>query len=405
MDKLSQLTIHSTVNELELVNSGVKNTLPTAEVFKIFNKKGVPGVLILSEEQELIGMISRTRFFEYLSKPYNKELFFNKPISDFYLGEEAEKTDVMNGSVKISEATLDVLARPTELLYEPVIVKINPKEYRLLEVQQLLLAQMKIYKLTSESLKEADELKSELLSIVAHDLKNPLHTVAAFAELLLDPEIRIAEINQIAASILNSSRRMETLINSTLDATAIELGQITVLKSEINIRHIVLNVIENNNKNAERKGQKIHLVNDETCKIEEDCDCLLNGDPIRIYEAMDNIISNAIKYSPYYKSIYIKLVKQEEFIIISVIDEGPGFTENDKKHLFNKYTRLSARPTGGESSTGLGLFIVKKIIDLHQGKIWVEENKPCGSIFKIKLPVFEEKKASVSKKTSRPVTV
>ncbi|PIO48651.1 MAG: hypothetical protein CMR00_04040 [[Chlorobium] sp. 445] len=127
--------------------------------------------------------------------------------------------------------------------------------------------------------------------------------------------------------------------------------------------------------------------------------CVVFVDPDRMREVMDNLISNAIKYSPEGKSISVRVQhitnsngkKDEQSVLISVRDEGQGLTKEDMQKLFGKFQRLSARPTGGESSTGLGLAIVKQLVELHGGTVWAEsEGKDKGSIFRVKLPVAGE---------------
>lgn len=107
-----------------------------------------------------------------------------------------------------------------------------------------------------------------------------------------------------------------------------------------------------------------------------------------LYEVFENLISNAIKYSSSGKTIEVVLSSREADAIITVRDEGEGFSEEDLKKIFGKFQTLSAKPTNGEPSTGIGLFIVKQIVELHQGKIWVEsQGKGKGATFFVQLPL------------------
>ena len=103
-------------------------------------------------------------------------------------------------------------------------------------------------------------------------------------------------------------------------------------------------------------------------------------------EAIDNLISNAIKYSPKKSEIKVRLESNYNDIKLSITDNGPGFTDDDKSKLFAKFQRLSAKPTAGESSTGLGLFIVKQIIDKHKFSIELDSKQNEGSSFQITIP-------------------
>jgi signal transduction histidine kinase len=114
------------------------------------------------------------------------------------------------------------------------------------------------------------------------------------------------------------------------------------------------------------------------------------GDRIRIQEIIDNLVSNAVKYTPHGGEVRVLLARRGNVVRLVVSDTGPGFTEEDKKKLFKKFQRLSARPTGGESSTGLGLAIVKKLVELMEGTIWLESQPGEGAIFYVELPAHND---------------
>jgi signal transduction histidine kinase len=103
-------------------------------------------------------------------------------------------------------------------------------------------------------------------------------------------------------------------------------------------------------------------------------------------EIFDNLVSNAVKYSPQGRNIYVRVARQAENVLIAVQDEGPGLSEDDKAKLFGKFTRLSARPTAGEHSTGLGLSIVKRMVEAMNGKVWCESELGKGATFIVELP-------------------
>ena len=115
---------------------------------------------------------------------------------------------------------------------------------------------------------------------------------------------------------------------------------------------------------------------------------MMVGDEDRVREAVENLISNAVKYSSEGKTIFVKIEVLEAQLVISVKDEGLGLTGEDKEKLFGQFQRLSARPTGGEPSTGLGLALTKQIIEMHGGSVWADSlGKNLGSTFYIKLPI------------------
>ena len=101
---------------------------------------------------------------------------------------------------------------------------------------------------------------------------------------------------------------------------------------------------------------------------------------------LDNLISNAVKFSPPGRDVRVSLTHEDESLRIAVADEGPGLTDEDKGKLFGKLERLSAKPTGGESSTGLGLYIVKTLVELHGGQVEVESEYGTGTTFTVAVP-------------------
>jgi signal transduction histidine kinase len=108
------------------------------------------------------------------------------------------------------------------------------------------------------------------------------------------------------------------------------------------------------------------------------------------YQILDNLISNAVKYSPRHQSIYITLQMEAGFIRCAIKDEGPGLSQTDQEKLFGKFTRLTSRPTNGEHSTGLGLFIVKKLVEIINAQVWCESKLGQGATFIVRFPSLTE---------------
>jgi len=173
--------------------------------------------------------------------------------------------------------------------------------------------------------------------------------------------------------ISSSSSRMLNLITDLLENIMVENTKFRINISQINISEIVTSVVNENKIQASKKGQNIIYNYSGICYI--------NGDAKWIREILDNIINNAVKYTPFKKNIYVNLNDTDDKVIIKVQDEGPGFTQEDKSQVFQKFKKLSAKPTGGESSTGLGLAIVKELIALHQGEISLVSNPGYGAMF------------------------
>jgi signal transduction histidine kinase len=225
---------------------------------------------------------------------------------------------------------------------------------------------------------EANRRKTELLSIVAHDLKNPVGAMMGLAEIVTtlipkgNPAFRYAD------QIMKTSERTILLIKDLLDSAALDLGKIIPEFEETRLSLLVTNIVEANQIQAMKKEQEIRLEIQSGVSIKADSE--------RLRQALDNLISNAVKYSPKGKVITVRLRATESSAHMEIQDQGPGFTEEDKQKLFGFFQRLSAVPTGGESSNGVGLAITKKIIDLHRGTILCDSELGTGTTFIIELP-------------------
>nr|WP_068890482.1 HAMP domain-containing sensor histidine kinase [Pedobacter panaciterrae] len=221
---------------------------------------------------------------------------------------------------------------------------------------------------------------NQILNTTAHDLKNPLTTIPVRADLIKlkksDPELVDKMCEQIKTASLNMVRIIDELL---LSGTA-EAGKVQLLLIKLNLSSLVSNVISMNLPLAERK--------DQTLNFTADAEVILSGDEGKLSEVLDNLINNAIKYSPPNTNIEVRIKKLPAKVLIEVKDEGQGLTDDDKNRLYQRFTRLSAQPTGGENSTGLGLSIVRVLVEAHGGRIWAEsEGHDKGSKFIVELPL------------------
>lgn len=240
----------------------------------------------------------------------------------------------------------------------------------------------------TESLQKVRELsneKDEVLGIVAHDLKNPLQVIREYAEMCSeDDEMDAGMRKTMLKSVVKTSNRMFDIIKNLLDINALERGAITLSAINFPIGAIVGFVVEDYRSRAEAKNITLHL--------EESKGLKAFADETMTIQVVDNLISNAVKYSPHGKNIYVKIQDHlanganNQTIRIEIADEGPGISEEDMQKLFGKFARLTARPTGNEHSTGLGLSIVKKIVEAMNGKVWCESELGNGATFVVELP-------------------
>jgi signal transduction histidine kinase/ActR/RegA family two-component response regulator len=235
-----------------------------------------------------------------------------------------------------------------------------------------------------ERLRRANAFKSEMLGTVAHDLKNPMSVIMMRTE-LLSGLINVTPLprEKIAANILavrHASDRLVDMVNSLLADAMTDAHEISIRRSPVDIPALISEVAETNRPHAEMKQQ--------TFAVAAPASLTLSVDHDRLREAIDNLVSNAIKYTPRSGKIDLTVTCEADHARIRVADNGLGLTADDMTRLFGRFQRLSARPTGGESSTGLGLSIVKRIAELHGGKVAAESaGSGRGATFTISLPL------------------
>lgn len=237
----------------------------------------------------------------------------------------------------------------------------------------------------NQNLVELNNEKNEFLGIVAHDLKNPLASILLGIEMLQRYQDRMTADQQHKkyGDMISTTRRMQAIITNLLDVNAIDTGKVTLTPVKFNFTDAVHAVVEDYKDRAKEKGIVLHFES-EVAGIFAFAD---NNASVQI---LDNLVSNAVKYSPLNKNVWITVKNVDSNARCVVKDEGPGLSEEDKKKLFGKYARLSAKPTGGEHSTGLGLSIVKKLAEAMNGNVWCESELGQGATFFLELPLFNE---------------
>jgi signal transduction histidine kinase/CheY-like chemotaxis protein len=242
------------------------------------------------------------------------------------------------------------------------------------------------HRLTSQwtRLRRANEFKNEVLGTVAHDLKNPLAVILGRSEMLNELfEIRplpMDKIKEQLGHIRSSATRLTGMVNDLITDAMMDALDISVRPEPVDLSALLASIVTANRALAERKRQTIHLAAPPFRWT--------NCDPDRLREAVDNLLSNAVKYSPSGGKIDLSMSGDDTHTIIRVRDNGAGLSEEDISRLFGRFQRLSAKPTGGESSTGLGLSIAKRIVELHGGSIAAESDGPGrGATFIIQLPM------------------
>lgn len=254
--------------------------------------------------------------------------------------------------------------------------------------RQQALAAVQVAEAHSAALRETDELKTQLLNLAAHDLRSPLMGIHGFAVMLRAEVEPAAEIQEPLTMIETASRQMLTLIEDLLNTVAIESGHLRLRLAPVRLGEVAEEVVRAYRPRAALKDQRIAF----TASIAVEA----QADVGRLREAMDNLVSNAVKYSPRSSGIEVVVEPVDGQARFCVRDQGPGLTEEDRTRVFGYYQRLSAAPTGNEPSTGLGLALTKRLIELQGGRIWVESAPGKGSRFGFDLPLATAAAARVA---------
>ena len=308
-----------------------------------------------------------------------KELKMKYPTTEVIMVTHRDK--VPSAITCIEKGAYGYLVKPLD--FNQLHLEVN----RALERRRMALALDEYHKnleLKVEELQNLNEQKNRFLGMAAHDLRNPLATIRGLSELLLEEDSSEEGLNEEEAKeflqIINTtSHDMLHLVNDLLDVSQIESGKFDLRLDQADLSELV-----------EKRAAMLKIMAAKK-KISLDMHtgrvlvCLMDKE--RITQVFDNLVSNAIKFSPEKTTVRIDTVADGAMAKVTVHDEGPGINENDRHKLFGEFQKLSARPTAGEKSSGLGLAIAKKIVEAHKGEIGVENTNGKGSAFYFTIPL------------------
>ncbi len=267
----------------------------------------------------------------------------------------------------------DKTFKKLQAIHEVETAKHEAEIYRLRTVELVEL---------NRNLNEAITEKNELMSIAAHDLKNPLTAILMATSLFNKADLVIppAKVFEHVKRIDTSAERMLSIITQLLSSDAIESGKINLTPSVVDLVALGREMIDDYTERAMQKNLTLHFAAD-LPRIH------VYTDQGATKQIMDNLVSNAIKYSPFDKQVFISVKHAANMALFEVKDQGPGLSAEDKRKLFQKFARLSARPTNNEHSTGLGLSIAKKLAEKMNGTIRCQSELGSGAAFIAEFPL------------------
>ncbi len=234
---------------------------------------------------------------------------------------------------------------------------------------------------TIATLKDRYEIKDRFLRIASHDLKNPLNNILLAQYQLRNVVGDDPDAAEALDTIEDTVHSMSNLVEDFLDSAALENGRPELELDAVDVQEVISEVVLHYSIAANRKN--ISLIIDETPGI-------VLADYDRLVQILNNLVSNAIKFSSAETIVTLRTEQRDGVVRVCVVDQGPGIPAAEQADLFKPFSKLSPRPTGGESSTGLGLWIVKELATLQNGTVGMECPSDGGSIFWVDLPAHRE---------------
>ncbi|OGU55239.1 MAG: hypothetical protein A2V66_01090 [Ignavibacteria bacterium RBG_13_36_8] len=322
----------------------------------------------------------------FLTKPY-KEQFLLSRIKYILINQELRKgglssevgLEIVFGGEKyfINSNRMQII----DLLlstYENAIQKNN----ELAEANKQLIRMHQELELKNTQLNKLNDDKSRFLRMAAHDLRNPIAAIISSANFLLEITDQKLSENELEYFELidRSGNFVLQLLNELLDLEVIESGNLQLNLEKLDLVKSIQRNISFHKSFAEKKSIVIDFKS-------QDKQVIVDIDQVKIDQVLNNLISNAIKFSHPESHILLNVSKKENEAVVSVTDKGQGIPKEEFGKLFKPFGKTSVRATRGEESTGLGLSIVKKIIESHNGKVWVESVVEKGSTFYFSLPL------------------
>jgi signal transduction histidine kinase len=233
----------------------------------------------------------------------------------------------------------------------------------------------------NSDLAKLDQAKSEFLSIVSHEFRTALTGIQGFSELIRDGGLEQDEVKAYGGYIFNDADRVNRLISDMLDLDRMESGRMSMRSGDVDINDVLMEAISR----AAPNGNGVEFKSDLDPRLP-----IVAGDRDRLIQVVSNIVNNAVKYSP--DGGFVTLASQVEgrFALISITDTGLGIPPDEIGHVFERFRRVRSGAAQSIPGTGLGLTIVKQIVEMHGGKIWVESAVGHGSSFYFTIPLAPE---------------
>jgi len=234
-----------------------------------------------------------------------------------------------------------------------------------------------------EEIQNLQQQKDDLFAVVIHDIKNPASLIKSLIDLLRSYDLNATETSEIIDNIYQTSLKIVSLSQEVTKILALESKSLILNLDEAPMNEIVSDVFKRNSIAAHTK--EIELLIELSPDLPD-----IKMDAQKIDEVVDNLISNAIKFSYRGGKVKVATKRNEDSVLVEISDNGLGLSQDDITKAFQRGTKLSAQPTAGEPSSGFGLWVVKKLVESHKGKVWVKSKLGMGSTFSFSIPINME---------------
>ena len=296
-------------------------------------------------------------------------------LIDFVFRLELQRAGLLNGPAGVSIPTDALTVHPVSLAFATFFWMVGAIAAR---------GTIKKLSLALDDVQRIHQAQNEFLSIVSHEFRTPLTGIQGFSEIIRDEELTPELVHEYAADIYTDARRLSRMIGDMLDAQRLERGRLQIDLAPVDLNQVVRDVARQQSILA--KKHEIVLSLDRPVLI-------INGDTDRLTQIITNLVANAVKYAtPGKITLSTSLADRE--VSLEVSDEGPGIPPESVERIFERYYRVPTKDVGLITGTGLGLPIVRGLVELHNGRVWCSSSPIAGTTFHVVLPAPTAKPVS-----------